>query len=86
MSETLICHPLKLRIMDEQPLQLGIVGDGSLGLGLTTPITEVQTGDYDKLANKPSIEGHLLEGDSTIGQIGVGTLTVQDIEKILYLD
>ncbi|MBQ9021568.1 MAG: hypothetical protein IJ113_06100 [Eggerthellaceae bacterium] len=42
------------------------------------------TNDYERLVHKPSIEGHTLTGDSTIDQIGVGTLTVQDIEKILY--
>ena len=46
----------------------------------------IPTGDYNDLANKPSIESHVLQGDSTIEQIGVGTLTVQEIEKILYLD
>ena len=43
-------------------------------------------GDYNKLVNHPSIEKHVLIGDSTIEQIGVGTMTVQEIEKILYLD
>lgn len=41
-------------------------------------------GHYPALTGKPSIEGHVLEGDSTIQEIGVGTLTVQEIEKILY--
>ena len=46
----------------------------------------VETGDYNNLSNKPSIENHTLIGNSTIDEIGVGTLTVQEIEKILYLD
>lgn len=40
---------------------------------------------YPALTGKPSIEGHELLGDSTIQQIGVGTLSVTEIEKILYL-
>lgn len=42
------------------------------------------SGDYNSLLNKPSIEGHPLVGDSTLQQIGVGVLSVQEIEKILY--
>ena len=43
------------------------------------------TSDYNRLLNKPSIEGHVLVGDSTIQQIGVGTISVTELEKILYL-
>lgn len=43
-------------------------------------------GDYIDLINKPRIEHHVLVGNSTIDQIGVGTLSVQEIEKILYLN
>ena len=46
----------------------------------------VHTDNYEDLYNKPSIEQRVLVGNSTIEQIGVGTLTVQEIEKILYLD
>lgn len=55
--------------------------DGGMDVG---GVTVVCNDDYEALRNKPSIEGHVLEGDSTIQQIGVGTLTVQEIEKILY--
>lgn len=48
-------------------------------------VVKVPTGDYNDLTNKPSIEKHVLAGDSTLEQIGVGTLSVQDIEKILYV-
>lgn len=43
------------------------------------------TGDYNPLINKPSIEGTILQGDRTKEQIGVGTLSATEIEKILYL-
>lgn len=46
----------------------------------------VETGDYENLINQPSIEDTVLKGNKTIDQIGVGTLTVQEIERILYLD
>lgn len=40
--------------------------------------------DYEKLANKPSIEGTVLIGNRTLPQIGVGNITEQDIDKLLY--
>lgn len=44
------------------------------------------TDDYNKLRNRPSIEGVLLEGNKMLPEIGVDTLSVQEIEKILYLN
>lgn len=46
----------------------------------------IETGDYNALSNKPSIENVVLQGNKTIQQIGVGTATIAEIEKILYLD
>lgn len=46
----------------------------------------IESGDYNKIANHPSIEGNELVGDKTFRQLGLDTLSVQDIEKILYLD
>lgn len=43
--------------------------------------------DYEKhVYNRPSIEQVELVGNRTMKQLGVDTLSVQDIEKILYLD
>lgn len=39
---------------------------------------------YPALSGKPSIEGHELLGDSTLPQIGVGDITPQDIDRIIY--
>lgn len=44
------------------------------------------TTNYNRLSNKPSIEGVTLQGDKTFPQLGLGTLSVQEIERILYLD
>lgn len=46
----------------------------------------VHTDDYNDLVNKPQIENVTLVGNKTMKQLGVDTLSVQDIEKILYLD
>lgn len=46
----------------------------------------IQTGDYNDLINKPQIESVTLIGNKTFKQLGIDTLSVQEIEKILYLD
>lgn len=46
----------------------------------------IETGDYERLGNKPSIEDIELVGNKTFKQLGMEALSVQDIEKILYLD
>ena len=43
------------------------------------------TRDYEELENKPSIEGVILQGDRKLSEMGVRALSVQEIEKILYL-
>lgn len=40
--------------------------------------------DYNRLTNKPSIEGHILQNDSSLRQIGVGDITPQDIDNLLF--
>lgn len=41
--------------------------------------------DYEELLNKPKIESVELSGNKTFKQLGIETLSVQEIEKILYL-
>ena len=40
--------------------------------------------DYELLSNKPSIENVALSGNKTLGQIGVGNITPQEIDEIIY--
>lgn len=42
------------------------------------------TNDYERLVHLPSIEGTVLKGDRTLPQIGVGLITEQDIDTIIY--
>lgn len=53
---------------------------------LTIPKSTGGTNNYEELINKPSIEGHELIGDKSFKQLGMDTLSVQEIEKILYFD
>lgn len=77
MSEKLTLH-----IQGKKTLSLGIDQErGTLGLG----VDKAQgTTNYNALANKPSIEGHTLVGNSTLQEIGVGDITAQDIDKLIY--
>lgn len=47
-------------------------------------VTKIATNDYNKIINKPSIEGITLQGDKTFSQLGLDELTEQEIDKILY--
>lgn len=69
-----------LKGRDKPVLNVGGGGKLTLRAGAAHGTTH-----YPALTGKPSIEGHELLGDSTIQQIGVGTLSVTEIEKILYL-
>lgn len=42
------------------------------------------TNDYNKLVNKPSIEGNLLDGDKTYSELGLDDITPQEIDEMLY--
>lgn len=58
----------------------GVKSSASVG----TIVMRDGTNDYERLVHKPSIEGHELVGDSTLMQIGVATLTEQEIDRIIY--
>lgn len=62
-------------------LELEFTGAGSLDLEIQS---SAGTSNYNALTNKPSIEGHTLQGDSTIQQIGVGELSAQEIDRIIF--
>lgn len=42
------------------------------------------TNDYNALVNKPKIEGVTLKGDKTFKQLGLESMTEQDIDNILF--
>ena len=42
------------------------------------------TRDYNALVNKPQIEGVVLIGNKNINEIGIGTITEQDIDNLIY--
>lgn len=44
----------------------------------------VETGDYNKLKNKPRIEGRELIGDKTYNQLGLFDVTPQDIDEMMF--
>ena len=56
--------------------------EGAVSMG--TILFKDGTNNYERLTNKPSIDGHELVGDSTLAQIGVWHVTEQEIDEILY--
>ena len=42
------------------------------------------TDNYNDLVNKPSIDGTVLVGDKSLPEIGVGTVSAQEIDQLIY--
>ena len=74
-------EPISLKVKQPDPVALGFSEPSPIGLSVGGAAPPA---DYNSLFNKPSIEGHVLVGDSTIGEIGVGELTPQEIDRIIY--
>lgn len=50
---------------------------------LESKIQSAEFGDYNNLANKPSIESVTLSGDNTFANLGLEYLTNLEIEELL---
>lgn len=74
-------NEITLDIQGKQSIDLSVAGESGISLGIER---STGTSNYIALINKPSIEGHVLIGDSTLGQIGVGDITPQAIDTIIY--
>lgn len=74
-------EPIRISVTPPPAVRIGVKAADPVRLSVGTP---QPPGDYATLANKPSIEGHTLIGDSTIGEIGVGELTPQEIDRIIF--
>ena len=51
--------------------------------GVAVP-ERVGANDYNKLSNKPQIEGNELIGNKTYPELGLGDITPQEIDNILF--
>lgn len=47
-------------------------------------IQKVSTTNYNDLYNKPQIEGVTLQGNKTFPDLGLGTLTAQEIDTVIF--
>lgn len=72
---------INLDIRQEKDIGLDISKQRNITLGINP---SGGTSNYELLLNKPSIEGHTLIGDSKLPEIGVNTITEQDIDNIIY--
>ena len=72
---------VSLHVIEDDPIDLEFDGviyvQGGGGGG---------TKDYNELENKPQINGVTLQGNRDMASLGVDAMSVQDIERILYLD
>lgn len=73
-------------LTNEQSVSGSLQKTGEVEGELSLATERIVSTDYNDLKNKPSIEGVTLQDDKTFKQLGLDTLSVQEIEKILYLD
>ena len=63
---------------------------GNVTGALSVPTSRISSGDYNELRNKPTINDVTIEGDKVSAdyklQHEMDTLSVQEIERILYID
>lgn len=59
--------------------------DSGIDLDISSEVKPVIGGvtDYNRLSNKPSINGIVLEGDKSNEEINIGAITNSEIEEIL---
>ena len=81
MASFVECFPADVEFLDA-PIDLDAVFspcefDIDMAMG-------VLSGNYNDLENKPSIETHVLVGDSTLEEIGVRNITPQSIDRLIY--
>ena len=70
-------------MMDELNLEIRRKTN-SLELSVGNGSGEGGTNNYDRLINKPSIEGVTLQGDKTFSQLGLNRVTEQEIDRLLF--
>ena len=51
---------------------------------LSFPTERIVPGDYPPLRDKPMIEGNVLIGDKTYGELGLNEITPQEIDEIIF--
>lgn len=61
-----------------------IQSTGTVTGGLSLPTQRAATRDYDRLENKPQIEGVTLQGNKTFPELGLEEITPQEIDEIIF--
>lgn len=71
----------------QEALDKGEIKDGTI-INITDDVTDLQSINYNALINRPKIEGVLLSGDVSVGDLNVYTKTeidskIGDVETLL---
>ena len=80
------CKCVSAKVTVSGDIHAKVSCDGGIGGKVSVGTVTIRDGtnDYERLVNLPSIEGTVLKGDRTLPQIGVGLITEQDIDNIIY--
>lgn len=76
-------------IITDSDFNMEFQGDADMQMSMDN-VQIVETGDYDKLANRPIMNRRVIEGDKISADYGLqdkmDAATVAEIEAILYMD
>lgn len=75
---------IKLTVAEPDTVMLGLDSSDNARLNVEST-TVVSVDDYNRLYNKPSIEGIELVGDKSFEELNLQTLTNTELENILTL-
>ena len=73
---------MELRFDERDEMTLAL--DDDVGMTLELDRASGGTSDYERLVNKPSIEGVTLMKDKTFEQLGLSAMTPQEIDDMLF--
>lgn len=72
---------VEMTVKGSAPVTAKVGGKPAITAGISAPHG---TSYYPALIGKPRIEGVTLEGDKSFGELGLGDITPQDIDKMLF--
>lgn len=78
------CVNAKVSVSGDVNAKVSCDCETSASVSVGTVTIRDGTNDYERLVHLPSIEGTVLKGDRTLPQIGVGLITEQDIDNIVF--
>lgn len=78
------CVTAKVSVSGDVAAKVSCAEQPSAQVSVGTVTIRDGTNDYERLVNLPSIDGTVLKCDRSLGDIGVGDITPQAIDTMIY--